>query len=89
MLELKFTDRFPLWFNELVRGFGLRQCGAAKYADGVTLLSGHLPPHRRMPSLTEALAWPPQLDAGPELGVDPLATPSHVSVARAIHPKRS
>ena len=35
VLELKFTNRFPDWFRELVRIFGLRQCGAAKYVDGV------------------------------------------------------
>jgi len=38
VLELKFTDRFPDWFRELVRVFGLMQCGAAKYVDGVTLM---------------------------------------------------
>jgi len=39
-LELKFTGRFPIWFRELVRVFGLVQCGAAKYVEGVTL-GGH------------------------------------------------
>ncbi len=38
ILELKFTSRFPDWFKELVRVFGLMQCGAAKYADGIALL---------------------------------------------------
>ncbi|MSU60957.1 MAG: polyphosphate polymerase domain-containing protein [Pedosphaera sp.] len=38
VLELKFTGRFPDWFRELVRIFGLAQCSAAKYADGVVLL---------------------------------------------------
>lgn len=38
VLELKFTNRFPDWFKELVRIFGLMQCGAAKYVDGVTLV---------------------------------------------------
>ena len=38
VLELKFTNRFPDWFRELVRIFGLVQCGAAKYVDGVTLM---------------------------------------------------
>ena len=38
ILELKFTNRFPNWFGELVRAFGLFQCGAAKYADGVAHL---------------------------------------------------
>ncbi len=41
VLELKFTNRFPDWFKELVRVFGLMQCGAAKYVDGVTLLGQH------------------------------------------------
>lgn len=38
VLELKFTGRFPDWFGDLVRHFGLTQCSAAKYADGLTLL---------------------------------------------------
>ena len=41
VLELKFTNRFPDWFKELVRVFGLMQCGAAKYVDGVTLVGAH------------------------------------------------
>jgi len=35
ILELKFTGRFPDWFKELVRVFGLRQGSASKYADGI------------------------------------------------------
>ena len=35
ILELKFTDRFPHWFRELVRVFGLRQGSAAKYVEGM------------------------------------------------------
>ena len=35
VLELKYTDRFPDWFKQLVRVLGLMQCGAAKYVDGV------------------------------------------------------
>lgn len=38
VFELKFTGRFPDWFRELVRLFGLAQCSAAKYADGVALM---------------------------------------------------
>src|SRR6266550_4374438 len=38
VLELKFTNRFPDWFKHLVRVFGLMQCGAAKYVDGVTMV---------------------------------------------------
>jgi hypothetical protein len=36
ILELKFTGRYPDWWNELVRVFGLQQASAAKYADGIT-----------------------------------------------------
>jgi hypothetical protein len=35
ILELKFTDRFPNWLRLLVERFGLMQCGAAKYAEGI------------------------------------------------------
>lgn len=38
ILELKFTDKFPNWFLELVRVFGLRQTGAAKYVDGLSMI---------------------------------------------------
>jgi len=35
ILELKFTDRFPLWFNDLVQTFSCTLTGAAKYAFGI------------------------------------------------------
>ncbi len=35
ILELKFTNRFPDWFRELVRVFHVMQCGAAKYVQSV------------------------------------------------------
>ena len=35
VLELKFTGRFPDWFKELVHSFGLTQCAASKYVDGI------------------------------------------------------
>lgn len=38
ILELKFTTRFPDWFKELVSAFGLMQCGAAKYAEGIAMV---------------------------------------------------
>jgi hypothetical protein len=38
ILELKFTNRFPDWFRDLVRTFDTMQCGAAKYAEGVFTL---------------------------------------------------
>ena len=41
VLEIKFTNRFPLWLNELVSAFGLRQGSAAKYVDGVLQLGEH------------------------------------------------
>jgi hypothetical protein len=42
VLELKFTGRFPEWFSQLVRTFGLHQCSAAKFADGVALMGASL-----------------------------------------------
>ena len=38
ILELKFTNRFPNWFRELVRIANVMQCGAAKYLSGVQLM---------------------------------------------------
>jgi len=38
VLEIKFTDRFPLWLNQMVCSFNLRQGSAAKYVDGVIML---------------------------------------------------
>lgn len=35
ILEVKFTDRFPDWCRHLVARFGLMQCGAAKYCEGL------------------------------------------------------
>jgi SPX domain protein involved in polyphosphate accumulation len=35
VLELKFTNRFPVWFEDLVRSCDLVLTGAAKYVDGV------------------------------------------------------
>jgi SPX domain protein involved in polyphosphate accumulation len=58
VLELKFTNRFPNWFKDLVQTFNLSQCGAAKYADGVTLLRGEKPQHRRQPKSNPDLQWP-------------------------------
>jgi hypothetical protein len=41
VLELKFTNRFPNWFRELVRMAQTMQCGAAKYVSGATELGHH------------------------------------------------
>ena len=35
ILEAKFTERFPAWFREMARIFGLTQGTAAKYCEGV------------------------------------------------------
>jgi hypothetical protein len=43
VLELKFTERFPNWFRELVRMANAMQSGAAKYVSGVAGLG-----HRRL-----------------------------------------
>jgi SPX domain protein involved in polyphosphate accumulation len=55
VLELKFTNRFPDWFRELVRVFGLHQCGAAKYVDGVALLGEYKLDPRRVTRFGEGL----------------------------------
>jgi hypothetical protein len=55
VLELKFTNRFPDWFRELVRVFELRQCGAAKYVDGVALLGEYRLDPRRVSRFGEGL----------------------------------
>lgn len=41
ILELKFTNRFPYWFNDLVQTYELKHQSAAKYVDGVALRGEH------------------------------------------------
>jgi hypothetical protein len=41
ILELKFTNRFPDWFGELVRIFNCMQCGAAKYVESASVIGEH------------------------------------------------
>ncbi len=41
IVELKFTARYPKWFNELVQRFNLMQGSSAKYVEGVELLGEH------------------------------------------------
>jgi SPX domain protein involved in polyphosphate accumulation len=55
VLELKFTNRFPDWFRDLVRIFGLRQCGAAKYVDGVATLGEYRFDARRVAQFGDTL----------------------------------
>ena len=35
ILELKFTNRFPDWFRDVVRMANVMQCGAAKYVESI------------------------------------------------------
>ena len=35
ILELKFTNRYPDWFRQLVQVFDVMQCGAAKYVESI------------------------------------------------------
>lgn len=57
VLELKFTNRFPNWFRELVRVANSMQCGAAKYVSGVGLLG-----HTRLSAHAEVLEEESLLD---------------------------
>ena len=41
VIELKFVDRMPTWFSEMVRVFGLVRGGAPKYAQGVAMIGEH------------------------------------------------
>ena len=38
VLEIKFTERFPLWCRQMVEALNLAQTGAAKYAWGIEQL---------------------------------------------------
>lgn len=38
ILEIKFTERYPNWFEELVRNFNLMRAASAKYVEGILLL---------------------------------------------------
>lgn len=46
VLELKFVDRMPNWFNDMVLSFGLVRGGAPKYAQGILLFGEHLVSNR-------------------------------------------
>lgn len=46
VMEVKFTDRFPHWVQELVEQLNLVACGAAKYCRSVEcLFDGQIPSH--------------------------------------------
>jgi len=67
ILELKFTDRFPDWLRSLVERFGLMQCGAAKYCEGVAGLPqfgvSHTGDFREAPSRRSGAALDPKMVA--------------------------
>ncbi len=58
VIELKFTDVLADWCINLVRTFGLRQCGAAKYAQSVSLMGGRTPRHQHLPIPDRDWHWP-------------------------------
>jgi hypothetical protein len=69
ILELKFTTRFPNWFQELVQRFNLMQFSSAKYCEGVELLGCH-----HFLDDYQACAWPgePEFKTAPaELAPQP------------------
>lgn len=41
VLELKFTNSYPLWFRELIQVCHVMQSGAAKYVEGVAAVGEH------------------------------------------------
>lgn len=65
ILELKFTNRHPNWFRELVRVAGTMQTGAAKYVSGINLLG-----HRAL-GVPEAVLEEESLLSSPHPGDDP------------------
>ncbi|HEX3857208.1 MAG TPA: polyphosphate polymerase domain-containing protein [Verrucomicrobiae bacterium] len=57
VLELKFTDRFPGWFNQLVRHFDLLQTGAPKYCGSLALAGEARVVNTKLENHQERLAW--------------------------------
>lgn len=58
VLELKFTDVLADWCINLIRTFDLRQCGAAKYVQSVSLMGGRMSQHQRLPIPNRDCQWP-------------------------------
>jgi SPX domain protein involved in polyphosphate accumulation len=69
VLELKFDGRFPNWMRDLVQVFGLTQCSAAKYVDGLVRIRENANPYllpsiqsskraeRQLRQSQSAMAW--------------------------------
>jgi len=53
--EIKFTNRFPNWFRDLVEAFDLMQSGAAKYCMGVAMIGEQRLGHRLTRFATEGI----------------------------------
>jgi hypothetical protein len=53
ILELKFTNRFPDWYGDLVRTFNIMQGGAAKYVESIQAI-GHRALGSTFPVVEEA-----------------------------------
>jgi hypothetical protein len=76
VLELKFTNRFPDWFRELVRVFGFMQCGAAKYVDGVATMGEYRLDPRRSAGHGDALD--PRFELNHHVASTPIGEPTLV-----------
>lgn len=65
ILELKFTNRFPNWFQVLVETFGLARGAAAKYAGGVALIGEEsFYHHRRLDAEAHSGTHEPDAESG-------------------------
>lgn len=73
ILELKFNDRFPGWFNDMVQRFDLARGAAAKYCEGI---ASFLHP--------EHANWPAQRVDAPLVDSDPGPVPKPVHCASAF-----
>lgn len=56
ILELKFTNRFPDWYGDLVRTFNVMQGGAAKYVESIQAIG-----HRKLNSTIPVIEEPSRL----------------------------
>jgi hypothetical protein len=76
VLEMKFVDRMPAWFNEMVRVFGLVRGGAPKYAKGVSIIGEHRVSNRGVGLKVARASRPSDVDR-------PRGVPSGAAVAVA------
>jgi hypothetical protein len=76
VLEMKFVDRMPAWFNEMVRVFGLVRGGAPKYAKGVSIIGEHRVSNRGVGLKVASASRPSDVDG-------PRGVPSRAAVAVA------